>query len=311
MRAGARVGLFVALLAVVFAGAALLGGALDPDGAGGDAGHGAATTAAAGADAGAGHGAAAAGADHGDRHAGDDEPAAEEAGDEAGGAQAAGVASAQHGLRLVAERKRFPAGRPGSLRFRILDSAGEPVRDFDVEQTKRMHVIVVRRDLRRYQHLHPTQGRDGAWTTPVTLPDAGVYRAFADFRRGGEQHTLGIDLFVPGSFNPLELPAPAWTARVDGYEVALHVRGERELSFAVSRDGRFVSDVQPYLGARGHLVMLRDGDLAYRHVHPVEGTPIDIAFDTGASDAGTYRLFLQFRHEDRVHTAAFTRVVEP
>ncbi len=310
MKPGARVGLFVALLAVVFTGAALLGGALDPDGAGGDDGHGAATTAAAGA--GAGHGPAAAGADHGDRHAGDDEPAAAQAGDEAGGAQAAaGVASAQHGLRLVAERKRFAAGRPGSLRFRILDGAGEPVRDFDVEQTKRMHLIVVRRDLRRYQHLHPTEGRDGAWTTPVTLPDAGVYRAFADFRRGGEQRTLGVDLFVPGSFDPLELPAPAWTARVDGYEVALHARGERELSFAVSRDGRPVSDVQPYLGARGHLVMLRDGDLAYRHVHPVEGTPIDIAFDTGASDAGTYRLFLQFRHDDRVHTAAFTRVVTP
>ena len=62
-----------------------------------------------------------------------------------------------------------------------------------------MHVIVVRRDLRRYQHLHPTQGADGAWTSALTLPEAGVYRAFADFKVAGEQHTLGIDLFVPGT----------------------------------------------------------------------------------------------------------------
>ena len=303
MRPGARIAAFVALLAAVFAGAALLGGALDPDGGDGDAGHGAATVADAGADA--GHDAAAPGADHGDLHAGDDDPAA--GGDEG----AAGVASAHGGLRLVAERKRFAAGRPASLRFRILDAAGDTVREFDVEQARRMHVIVVRRDLRRYQHLHPVQGRDGAWTTPLTLPDAGVYRAFADFRRDGEQHTLGVDLFVPGRFDPLELPPEASTARVDGYDVALREGPGDELRFAVSRDGRPVTDLQPYLGARGHLVMLREDDLAYLHVHPLDSGPDRIAFDTGASDAATYGLFLQFRHGGRVHTAAFTRVVEP
>jgi hypothetical protein len=306
MSAGARVAAFVALLAAVFAGAVLLGGALDPDGGGGDGGHGAATVAAEGA--GAGHGAAAPGADHGDRHAGDDAPAA--AGD-VGDEVAAGVASAHHGLRLVAERKRFAAGRPASLRFRILDAEGGTVRAFDVEQSKRMHVIVVRRDLRRYQHLHPSQSGDGAWTTRLTLPDAGVYRAFADFRHDGEQHTLGVDLFVPGDFDPLELPAPASTARVDGYEVALREQPGGELSFAVSRDGRPVSDLQSYLAARGHLVILREGDLAYLHVHPLDGPPGRIAFDSVATEPATYRMFLQFRHRDRVHTAAFTSIVKP
>jgi hypothetical protein len=171
-----------------------------------------------------------------------------------------------------------------------------------------MHVIVVRRDLRGYQHLHPTQGPDGAWTTSLTLPEAGVYRAFADFKTGGTQHTLGIDLFVPGAFVPKDLPAPSSTATVDGYEVKLHEHADTA-GFLVRRGGKLVTDLQRYLGAGGHLVALREGDLAYEHVHPDPGPPPQIAFHLGSRAPGTYRLFLQFRHEGRVHTAAFTRVV--
>jgi hypothetical protein len=174
-----------------------------------------------------------------------------------------------------------------------------------------MHLIVVRRDLRRYQHLHPAQGPDGAWTTTLTLPEAGVYRAFADFRTAGAQHTLGIDLFAPGAFEPKDLPPAASTARVDGYEVSLADERDGELRFLVRRDGKPVADLQPYLGARGHLVALRDGDLAYQHVHPDAARAPRIAFHIGASEPGSYRLFLQFRHAGRVHTAAFTRVVAP
>jgi hypothetical protein len=83
----------------------------------------------------------------------------------------------------------------------------------------------------------------------------------------------------------------------------------------ISRDGRPVSDLQPYLGAYGHLVALRDGDLAYLHVHP-DGAPGDgrtaagpeVAFHAEVPSAGAYRLYLDFRHAGRVHTAEFTAV---
>jgi hypothetical protein len=182
-----------------------------------------------------------------------------------------------------------------------------------------MHLIVVRRDLRRFQHLHPVQDAAGAWSTSLTLPDAGVYHAFADFRSGGERRTLGVDLFAGGRFEPLALPSPADTARVDGYDVALseHGRedgstsanGHSELRFSVSRDGAAVNGLQPYLGARGHLVMLRAGDLAYEHVHPLKTD--ELGFATADVAPGRYRLFVQFRHADEVHTAAFTREVAP
>ncbi len=95
---------------------------------------------------------------------------------------------------------------------------------------------------------------------------------------------------------------------MDGYVVALAPsRDAGRLSFTVSRNGAPVTDLQPYLGARGHLVMLRVGDLAYEHVHPLAQDAL--AFDTGHAGPGTYRLFLQFRHDDAVHTAAFTHEV--
>jgi hypothetical protein len=82
---------------------------------------------------------------------------------------------------------------------------------------------------------------------------------------------------------------------------------------AVLGDGQPVTDLQPYLAAYGHLVALREGDLAYLHVHPEEApgdgrTPAgpEIVFTAQVPSAGTYRLFLDFRHGGRVHTAAFT-----
>ncbi|MEA2143909.1 MAG: hypothetical protein QOI64_2339 [Solirubrobacteraceae bacterium] len=294
MSAGARVASFGALLVALFALAVLAGRTLDPaTEAAVPAGHGA--PGGSGADA---HDAAAAHGGGADAHA---------------TAPAAGAAAAS-GLRLVAQPPTtFSAGRPGRLTFRVVDARGQTLRDFETEQARRMHVIVVRRDLRRFQHLHPTQAADGAWSTPLTLPDAGVYHAFADFRTGGERTTLGVDLFAGGEFEPLALPPATPTARVDGYDVRLEQRhGARdpaELRFAVSRGGTPVTDLQPHLGARGHLVMLRAGDLAYAHVHPL--TTDALAFATEELTPGRYRLFLQFRHEDKVHTAAFTRTVTP
>ena len=298
MNAGARVAAFVGLLVAVFAAAALAGAAFDPGG-GDDNAHPAAAPGAGAAE----HGGASTSEHTATGHGGSATTTA------AGGAPA-GVASTDGVYRLVAGATRFAADRSSALSFRIVDADGATVREFETEQARRMHVIVVRRDLRRYQHLHPTQAADGAWTTPLTLPDAGVYRAFADFRIDGTQHTLGVDLFAPGDFEPLDLPDPSPKAAVDGYEVALHEH-PGEAGFFVRRGGKLVTDLQPYLGARGHLVAIRDGDLAYQHVHPDRGPPPEIAFQLGDAEPGTYRLFLQFRHGGRVHTAAFTRIVTP
>jgi hypothetical protein len=227
-------------------------------------------------------------------------------------------------------------GRPSQLSFRIVGDDGEAVRDFEVEHEKRMHLIVVRRDMEGFQHLHPTMRGDGTWTTPLELDEAGSYRVFADFKRNGQNATLASDLAVDGPASWEPIPPAADTARATaGYDVQLagdssSAGTESELRFEVTRDGQPVK-VDPYLGARGHLVALREGDLAYLHVHPVEGESSGdgehgsdeggheggearsedgpIAFATEFPTDGRYRLFLQFQVDGEVQTAAFTREV--
>lgn len=104
---------------------------------------------------------------------------------------------------------------------------------------------------------------------------------------------------------------------MDGYDVelggALTPGKAGELKLTVTKDGKPVRDLQPYLGAYGHLVALRSGDLAYLHVHP-NGEPgdgrtrpgPDVSFTATAPSEGAYRLFLDFKHEGKVRTAAFT-----
>ena len=221
-----------------------------------------------------------------------------------------GLAVAENGLRLVVSTPDFTRGRTEQLRYRIVDNKNRVVRDFDVEHTKRMHLIVVRRDLTGFQHLHPRQDEHGEWSVPLRLGGAGSYRVFADFSHDGKPTTLASDLRVDGPAALQDLPAPAPQADTDGgYAVRLDeqkVRAGQEaaLRFTVLRDGKPVQ-VQPYLGANGHLVALREGDLAFLHVHPAKGVEFESTFPT----TGRYRLFLQFKHEGRVHTAAFTQEV--
>jgi len=214
-----------------------------------------------------------------------------------------GLGVADDELRVVVEQPELRRGVTETLRFRIVDAGGETVRDFDVEHEKRMHLILARRDLTGFQHLHPTQGPDGAWSARVKLDAAGSYRLFADFSRDETARTLAADLRVDGAADLRPLPAPRATAVSDGgYDVRLGAV-DSELRFTVTRDGAPVR-TEPYLGAGGHLVALREGDMAFLHVHPTgDGPSFAVDFPT----PGRYRLFLQFKHEGRVQTVAFTR----
>jgi P-type Cu+ transporter len=233
-----------------------------------------------------------------------------------------GLTATAGGMTLELADDELPLGRRAELAFRVVRGDGATVRDFEVEHDKRMHLILVRRDMTGFQHLHPRLGADGSWRTPATVPDPGTYRVFADFKAGGENRTLADTVTVPGRAEARPLPPPTRTARTAG-GYAVDVTGpdpragsEARLGFSVSRDGRAV-EPEPYLGASGHLVALREGDLAFLHVHPTEGhagghddgTGEPVAFETRFPSAGTYRLFLQFKDRGRVHTAAFTQTV--
>jgi hypothetical protein len=275
---------FAAALAVLFGGGALAGGLLEPSPPGGDA--------------------KAAAPAHGQMEGGAMKPMP----------VVRGLAVAENGLRVVVENPELRRGATEQLRFRIVDAGGRPVRDFDVEHTKRMHLIVARRDLTDFQHLHPTMDENGTWTTALRLRDAGSYRLFADFSRAQRPTTLAADLRVDGSADLNPLPAPAATATSDGGYTVRLARGaaragqQSELRFTITKDGRPVR-TEPYLGAGGHLVALRDGDLAFLHVHPNEHSGDAVGFEATFPTPGAYRLFLQFKVSGKIQTVAFTEEV--
>lgn len=235
-----------------------------------------------------------------------------------------GLAAAADGYRLALLTPRPAAGPATEIRLVITGPDERPVTTYELAHGKRLHLIVVRRDLADFQHLHPTLDQaTGVWTTTMDTSAAGTYRVFADVvPTGHEGLTLGTDLAVAGSFAP-EAPAEteSRTARVDGYEVRLtgDVRAGQTgtVTAAVSQDGRPVTDLDPYLEAYGHLVALRQSDLAYLHVHP-DGHPGDgttpagptIDFAVEVPTPGIYRLFLDFQHDGVVRTAPFVIAVE-
>ena len=227
----------------------------------------------------------------------------------------AGVVSAAEGYRLVPTASLLPSGG-GQFQFRILGPGERVVAEYTTAHERDLHLIVVDRELTTYHHLHPTLDPGGLWSVPVPALDPGAFRAIADFRvANGPALVLGTDLSVAGDYQPRPVPEPSTSAQVDGdgvdgYEVELTATpaaGEGTTAdFTVRRAGTIVTDLQPYLGAAGHLVAIRTGDLAYAHVHPLGGAAHAITFAVQLPSAGRYRLFLDFKHGGVVRTASFT-----
>jgi hypothetical protein len=181
-----------------------------------------------------------------------------------------------------------------------------------------LHFVVVRRDLTGFQHLHPVMAPDGTWSVDLSLAAPGSYRAIADFTAvlGGQQTpaTLGVDLTVAGDYRPVALPAPVPKATTEGF--AISYAGEpktgatQPLLMTVTGPDGTPAALEPYLGAFGHLIVLREGDVGYVHVHP-EAQPVDraVKFWLTAPGPGRYRMFFDFQVAGQVHTAAFTTTV--
>jgi hypothetical protein len=310
-----RLAAFAAVLVVAFGAAALAGGAINGD-----------STSVAGPSSDASHG----GGGHGDEHGGASTAGAE--GHSAGGhAEAAddigGLAIADDGFKLRVPDTTFASGERVPFVFQVTGEDGGPLRGgFELEHERELHFIVVRRDTQNYQHLHPRRDGEGTWRIDLDLSEPGVYKAFADFKVGGKKRTLAVDLFVGGDFQPRPLAQPATRDSVDGLDVEMKAPGlkagrETKLTFAVTRNGQPFEGLEPYLGAKGHLVALREGDLAYLHVHPTEGGESHEHSDGSASSeahgnetafaatfptAGRYRVFLEFKTAGEVRRVSYT-----
>ncbi|MBM0275253.1 hypothetical protein JM949_07180 [Micromonospora sp. STR1s_6] len=230
---------------------------------------------------------------------------------------ATGTTVSAGGYTLQPLERSQPKGVRADYRFRIVGTDRQPATRFTVVHDKPLHLIVVGRDLGGYQHLHPTMAPDGTWSVPLTLSRPGGYRVYADFSVTAADGTarplvLGVDHDVPGAYAPAPLPPARPTATAGPFEVTMTgtptAAVTAPMHFQVNRaGGAGPAALERYLGAYGHLVVVREGDLGYVHVHP-EPELVDgqVKFWLTAPSAGRYRAFFDFQVGGQVHTAEYT-----
>lgn len=229
------------------------------------------------------------------------------------------VASAESGIDVAITR------REGGLRFRVTDAAtGDPVTDLGRTHQAWMHVIVTSQDLSWFRHLHaePT-GRPGELETDVTFPAGGTYRVDTEFRRRADMADV-LDrqqLTVEGTQPPaVALEASPRSSTVDNLTVTLEgtpvadQRSDLHFRFEDST-GKVVNDLQPYLGAAGHVVVMSADGATFVHGH-AEGDGLavpgasfgpELGLHLDVPKAGLYRLWAQFRlGNGEVITVPFT-----
>ncbi len=236
-------------------------------------------------------------------------------------------------IKPDAAGKTYSPNTSNEYSFSILDDQGNILKDFEVEHEKLLHLIVVREDLGVFQHLHPNFNEtSGQFTlSDLTFPTPGEYRIFADFtprdaQKGPEGTPLSVaastDVRVAGNYTPQPLGSTERNKTFEGYSVVLSsdpvepVVGADMLSFTIKKDGKPVTDLEGYLGALGHSVILEEETLEYIHTHALEepgavqnGT---INFHVQFPSAGSYAVFTQFQHGGKVVTADFViSVSEP
>jgi len=207
------------------------------------------------------------------------------------------------------------------------------ITNYTLDQTQYMHLIVVRADFREFMHLHPTL-RAGHFRIPVALSAGQRYYAYADSRPSGlGQQVLRFTLKVgvPPPLQTTKVAASLPETAAGPYVVRLSktiVPGGRPFSLdvTITRNGRFANDLQPYLAAAAHVVLISTADLSYTHVHPM---PADqqVASDMTMPEMkpstrvhprmqlmipllhrGAYKMWLQFRGGGTLYVAPFTVV---
>ena len=213
------------------------------------------------------------------------------------------------------------ANEKSELVIRITDRQGNPVERYEENHEKLLHLIVVDHRLAYFNHLHPEYRGNGEFAVATTFPEGGSYKVFADFvPEGGSNETIGEWLTVEGKEAAhTELKADKRLVRaVDGIEVELALgepkAGEDTKLVFTIRDDKTkegIDDLEPYLGAAGHVVILSADAERYLHVHPTDekGTGPTAEFSTSFPRGGVYKIWGQFQHEGRVITAGFVVTV--
>lgn len=220
-------------------------------------------------------------------------------------------------IQAIFQAPQAKAKEETTVTIQIQDSGGKPINDFDLNHEKKMHLIAVSKDLSYYKHLHPEYKGKGLFTVSTQFPSGGDYRLFADFLPTGKEKTVkSYTLTVQGDPAPPAAIEPEGnlTKTVDGNEVTLtidHLMAGMELNltyaFKDAASKTPIKDLQPYLGAVGHVVILDANADQYLHVHPTDEKLAgpEAKFMTTFPKSGVYKIWGEFQRNGKVFTVPF------
>jgi hypothetical protein len=226
------------------------------------------------------------------------------------------VTSDKYSVEVQPSRSPVRARVPVDLDFQIKDPAGFDATRLQVVHEKLLHLMIVSYDLADFEHVHPTPEAHGRFTLRHVFRSGGRYVLFHDFTPDSVgMQVVPVELAVEGSERA---PTPLVVddqerKRADGLEVALEhgpLMPGREctMTFALERGGKPVTDLQPYLGVMGHLVMISEDRASFVHSHPLAssvGSGPRVEFKVRFERTGLYKAWGQFQRHGRVITVPF------
>lgn len=228
--------------------------------------------------------------------------------------------------------------QPTKITYKIKDGKGEFLKKFEIAHEKIMHFIVVRHDLQDFQHLHPEFNQStGEFSVEMIFPNDGPYRIFPDFTPGDDNSqklavTVFSDIKVGDQTRYKTQPVVAdkeMKKTYSEYQVTFAVpkikaKEEFTYSLLVEKNGQSVTDLEKYLGALGHSVIIKEGTLDFIHTHALEVNTVNqdhgqghgstqgplnmgpqIDFSTTFPKPGIYKIFAQFQHQGKIITADY------
>jgi P-type Cu+ transporter len=204
----------------------------------------------------------------------------------------------------------FVTNDENNIKIYLKDKIGSPIDSLEINHEKIFHLIIVDEQLQKYYHVHPERTAAGEFTTENNLPD-GYYKAFIDIKPTTHSYEVEPIPFVVGTptsetHGHSLVPDTAFTKTVEGEEVTLSVSSFKagedvKLSFELDK-----TNLTPYLGAMGHVVILDEYGKEFLHVHPSNDK--DTIFETKFDQPGIYKIWAEFQQNGKVR--AFPYVIE-
>ncbi|MCY1078820.1 hypothetical protein [Archangium lansingense] len=208
------------------------------------------------------------------------------------------------------------ADQPVTLTITVRDGHGRAVSQLTPSHEKPMHLLVISKDLSHFAHLHPFV--DGAsFRAQHTFEEAGAYFLFVDYQQPGRGQVVDRhSVHVAGAARPaaVALTESPRTQRADGLELTLRSVGEirggeaATLHFDVTdvETGKPVGDLEPYLGAMAHFMVLSADGQDFVHVHALDTRSASrVSAHAVFPRPGLYKLWVQVQRRGAVVTVPF------